>query len=99
MDQIGCESVLKSHTTVKQYYYCCYDYYHTILSKFGTEVIDAIVKLGFQNKAYQTVDFIDAVGKKRKTEQELGGDKGFLTDKDKKNTDPTVVMLHNIIWM
>lgn len=99
MDQVGCESALKSHTTVKQYYYCCYDdYYYTILSKYDTEVIDTIVKLGFQNKAYPIADFRDAVGKKRKTEQELGGDKGFLTDKDKKNTDPTVI-LHNIIWM
>lgn len=48
----------------------------TILSKFSTRVIDAIVKLGFQNRAYPTVDFV--LGKKRKTEQERGGDKEFL---------------------
>lgn len=61
MGQVGCESALKSNTTIKNYYN------NTILSESGTQVTESIVKMGFQNCYWTELGPINSVVVSQKT--------------------------------
>lgn len=100
MDQVGCESALRSNTNVKYCYYCYRYYYYTILSKSSTRVTDSTVRFHFQSKACRTADFRDAWERKgRLNTPWVGQGKAPLPIKtDKENRDP-VLLLQGAIWM
>lgn len=92
MDQLGCESALKSYTNAKHYYYC-----NTIMSKSSTQLLTQLINRVFKTQFSQWLNLeLGREKKERLSTSSVVTKVSLLINTDKKNID-SVLMLHSII--